>query len=330
MKIGFVGLGKMGASMVERIVCSGHQCVVFDEKDEHVDSVKGKGIVGVRGLAQLVSQLESPRSIWCMVPSGECTEKLLDQLTGLLVKGDTIVDGGNSYYKDSIRRSDELVEKGINFVDVGTSGGVWGLTRGYSLSIGSNTDVFHELEPIFETLAPGSEHNSLIEKTSGNLGAAEKGYLHCGPVGSGHFVKMVQNGIEYGLMQAYAEGFELLRNASTENCNSGRFQFDLMEIAQVWMKNSMISSWLLELTANALNEDVELNRFEGKVEDSGTGRWMLEAALETGTPATAIAAALMRRYRSRQDNSYAEKLMSALREQFGGHTEASDVGDIEK
>jgi 6-phosphogluconate dehydrogenase len=306
MDLGMIGLGRMGGSMVRRLLRGGHRCVVFDLLARRREELQGAGAVAARSVEDLVRLLPPPRAVWVMVPAGALTDEVLKDLAGLLAAGDTIVDGGNSHFRDDIRRARQLSAKGICYVDAGTSGGVWGLERGYCLMLGGDREAVEHLTPIFETLAP------------------PEGYLYCGPSGAGHFVKMVHNGIEYGLMQAYAEGFEILRDASSEALpEDDRFDFDLAAIAELWRHGSVISSWLLDLAADALAEDPELSRYQGFVEDSGEGRWALITAVEEAVPADALSAALFARFRSRRDHTFADKLLAALRRRFGGHVEHS-------
>ena len=327
MQLGMVGLGRMGGNMVRRLMRGGHQCVVSDLSPDNVQGLVKEGATGSDSLADLVKKLNAPRAIWIMVPAGGPTEATVEKLAGLLEKGDTIIDGGNSFYKDDVRRAKALEGKGIHYVDVGTSGGVWGLERGYCMMIGGAKVAVDRLDPIFKTLAPGIGD---IPRTPGRdkvSGTAEQGYIHCGKPGSGHFVKMVHNGIEYGLMQAYAEGFDIFRNAnSKELAEDMRFDLNLGDIAEVWRRGSVVSSWLLDLTAMALIEDPELASYTGFVQDSGEGRWTIMAAIEEAVPADVLSAALYTRFRSRQEHTFAEKILSAMRKKFGGHVEAPAAG----
>lgn len=322
MQIGMVGLGKMGANMVKRLIAGGHRCVGYDLNRANVDAIIGAGADGARSLAELAAKLPAPRIVWCMVPAGELTEATVKELGELLASGDVIIDGGNSFYKDDVRRSELLAEKGIHYVDVGTSGGVWGVERGYCLMIGGPQPAIDLLDPIFKALAPGKGD---IEPTPGRPsapGIVEQGYAHCGPAGSGHFVKMIHNGIEYGMMMAYAEGFDIMRNANSQNLPENlRYDFNLTDIAEVWRRGSVVSSWLLDLTASALVEDPELAGYTGYVEDSGEGRWTVQAAIDEAVPAHVLTAALYARFRSRQQNTFSDKMISAMRKQFGGHIE---------
>ena len=322
MQLGMIGLGRMGANMVRRLMRDGHECVVFDVDPVAVESLAGEGATAADSVEDLVGSLEAPRTVWVMVPAGEVTEQTIEAVASQMEPGDAVVDGGNSYFKDDIRRSGELAERGILYLDAGTSGGVWGLERGYCLMVGGPAEGFHRLEPALQTLAPGPGD---IDRTPGREGEpamAEKGYLHCGPAGAGHYVKMVHNGIEYGLMQAYAEGFDLLRSASKEHVpEAQRYEFDVEAIAELWRRGSVVGSWLLDLTAAALRQDPDLERFSGFVQDSGEGRWTVHTAVEQAVPADVLSAALYARFRSRQDHTFAEKILSAMREQFGGHAE---------
>lgn len=322
MQIGMVGLGRMGGNMVKRLARGGHTCVVYDRNEEAVKAAAADGATAASSLADMAAKLEGPRAVWVMVPAGKITDAVVSELGEVLSSGDTVIDGGNTFFKDDFRREKELATKGIDYVDVGTSGGVWGLERGYCLMIGAPKPVFDRLEPIFECLAPGVGD---IERTPGRSdtpGAAEKGYLHCGRTGAGHFVKMVHNGIEYGMMQAYAEGFDILRNAGNESLpEDRRLDIDVGQVAEVWRRGSVVGSWLLDLTATALLEDPALDGFSGFVSDSGEGRWTVDTAVEQATPANVLAASLFARFRSRQEATYGDKLLSAMRKQFGGHTE---------
>jgi 6-phosphogluconate dehydrogenase len=322
MQIGMIGLGKMGANMARRLIKGGHNCVGFDVNASNVENLKKEGGQGVASLEELASALQTPRIIWCMVPAGDLTESTVTALSELLEAGDIIIDGGNSFYKDDARRAKTLAAKGIHYLDVGTSGGVWGVERGYCLMIGGPKQQVELLDPVFKTLAPGKGD---IDPTPGrnNLtGTAEQGYLHCGPAGSGHFVKMVHNGIEYGMMMAYAEGFDIMRNADSDNLPENlRYDLDLPEIAEVWRRGSVVGSWLLDLTAIALVENPDLSNYTGYVEDSGEGRWTVQAAIEEAVPAHVLTAALYSRFRSRQQNTFSDKMISAMRKQFGGHVE---------
>ena len=327
MQLGMIGLGRMGANMVRRLMRGGHQCVVFTRNPDNVRLLAGEGAIGATSLDDFVNKLSKPRAAWVMVPAGDPTEQTVLALAERMETGDIIIDGGNSYYKDDVRRAKVLKGKGIHYVDVGTSGGVWGLERGYCLMIGGESDVVKHLTPVFKTLAPGTGG---ISRTPGRENmdcTAEDGYLHCGPNGAGHFVKMIHNGIEYGLMQAYAEGFDILRNANTNDLPEGhRYDFKVADIAEVWRRGSVIGSWLLDLTAMALFENPTLSNYSGYVQDSGEGRWTIMAAIEEAVPVDVLSASLFSRFRSRQRNTYAEKLLSAMRQKFGGHTERKQEG----
>jgi 6-phosphogluconate dehydrogenase len=322
MQLGMIGLGRMGANMVRRLMRGGHECVVWDMNAANVKQLAGEGAIGADSLEQFISKLNKPRAIWIMVPAGQATEKTVSDLATRLGRDDIIIDGGNSYFKDDARRSRSLRDKGINYVDVGTSGGVWGLERGYCMMIGGPKEVVEHLDPIFKTLAPGLGN---IPRTPGreNLkGTVEDGYLYCGPSGAGHFVKMVHNGIEYGLMQAYAEGFDIFHKANSEALPEDiRYDLNVADIAEVWRRGSVISSWLLDLTAMALVEDPELSNYTGFVQDSGEGRWTIQAAIEEAVPVEVLSAALYTRFRSREEHTFAEKILSAMRNKFGGHLE---------
>ncbi len=321
MQIGMIGLGRMGANMVRRLVRGGHSCVVSDLSPQAVRGMVDDGAVGSASLEDLVAKLAKPRAVWLMVPA-PVVDATLAKLEGLLDAGDVVIDGGNSYFRDDIERARRLALKGVHYVDCGTSGGVWGLERGYCLMIGGPREVVTRLDPIFRTLAPGGGG---VATTEGRKpGTAEQGYLHCGPVGAGHFVKMVHNGIEYGLMQAYAEGFDIMRHAGSSALpEAQRYDLDLPGIAELWRRGSVVSSWLLDLAAHALTQDPRLEAFTGRVEDSGEGRWTVQAAVDEAVPAEVLTAALYARFRSRQQNTFGEKLLSALRREFGGHREAS-------
>lgn len=322
MQLGMIGLGRMGGNMVRRLMRSGHECAVFDLNADSVKNLEAEGAKGARSIEDLVEKLSKPRAVWIMVPAGEPTEKTVDALSKHMSSGDIILDGGNSHFKDDIRRARELSEKGIHYIDVGTSGGIWGAERGYCLMIGGEKETFDHLQPIFRTLSPGRGE---IERTPGRenvAGTSEEGFLYCGPAGSGHFVKMVHNGIEYGLMQAYAEGFDIMRHAnSTELPEHQRYDLNLAEIAEVWRRGSVVGSWLLDLTAMALLEQPALEHYSGFVQDSGEGRWTIQAAIEEAVPVDVLAVSLFTRFRSRQENSFAEKVLSAMRHKFGGHVE---------
>ncbi len=334
MQLGMIGLGRMGANMVRRLMKAGHQCVVYDVNPAAADALGKEGATPAHTVDEFLAKLTKPRAIWLMVPAG-VVDKTLSNIVAKLEKNDILIDGGNSYYIDDIRRSNELTAKGIRYLDVGTSGGVWGLERGYCMMIGGPTDAVQHLDPIFKTLAPGKGD---IPRTPGREklgGTSELGYLHCGPSGAGHFVKMVHNGIEYGLMAAYAEGLNILKHANvgkhhretdaetTPLRNPEHYQYDLNlpDIAEVWRRGSVIASWLLDLTAEALAQDSQLSNFAGRVSDSGEGRWTIQAAIEEGAPATVLSAALYQRFTSRGECDFADKLLSAMRYEFGGHLE---------
>jgi len=321
MQIGMVGLGRMGANMVRRLMRGGHTTAVFDLSADRVRELEREGAVPALTIEALVRALTPPRTVWLMVPAGSPTEQMVSTVAALLGPGDVIIDGGNSHFTDDVRRAAGLMPKQLHYVDVGTSGGVWGIDRGYSLMIGGPRDVVDRLDPIFRTLAPSNDGTAPTPGRT-KAGTAPLGYLYCGPAGAGHFVKMVHNGIEYGLMQAYAEGFDILRNANGAQLPDGeRYDFDVAEIAEVWRHGSVIGSWLLDLTAMALAEDPALSRFTGDVQDSGEGRWTIEAAINEAVPAEVLASALFARFRSRRDHTFAEKVLSAMRYKFGGHVE---------
>ncbi|HQR44417.1 MAG TPA: decarboxylating 6-phosphogluconate dehydrogenase [Thermoanaerobaculia bacterium] len=334
MQLGMIGLGRMGANMVRRLIAGGHECVVFDVSPKAVAELAKEKAVGASSLADFVKKLEKPRAVWLMVPAA-IVDKMIGELVPLLEKGDILIDGGNSYYVDDIRRAKELASKGIHYVDVGTSGGVWGLERGYCMMIGGEPDVVKRLDPLLKRLAPGRGD---VPRTPGRekaSGTAEEGYLHCGPNGAGHFVKMVHNGIEYGLMAAYAEGLNILKHANVGKAgrevdaettplrNPEHYQYDLNlpDIAEVWRRGSVVASWLLDLSASALLEDPALAKFSGRVSDSGEGRWTILAAIDEGTPADVLTAALYERFASRGEAEFQNKLLSAMRYEFGGHLE---------
>jgi 6-phosphogluconate dehydrogenase len=322
MQLGVIGLGRMGANIARRVMRHGHACVVYDRSLDAVTALERDGATAARSLAELVAKLAAPRAVWVMLPAGGTTEAAVTELGTVLGRGDILIDGGNTFYKDDVRRAGELAGKGIRYLDVGTSGGVWGLERGYCMMIGGDADAVAHLDPIFSALAPGRGN---IARTSGRNGhdpRPEQGYMHCGPSGAGHFVKMIHNGIEYGLMQAYAEGFDLLRGAAEKSGPPDeRFDFNLADIAEVWRRGSVITSWLLDLTSGALATDPKLENFSGVVEDSGEGRWTVLTAVEEAVPATAITTALYARFRSRRESNFADKVLSAMRKGFGGHVE---------
>jgi len=334
MQLGMIGLGRMGANMVRRLIKAGHECVVFDMNPGNVAQLGKEGATGSTSLDEFLGKLKAPRAVWLMVPAG-VVDKTLEQLAPRMQKGDIIIDGGNSYYIDDIRRAKELQPKGIHYADVGTSGGVWGLERGYCLMIGGETDVVKHLDPIFKTLAPGRGN---IDRTPGRDkvgGTAEDGYLHCGPVGGGHFVKMVHNGIEYGIMAAYAEGLNILHHANIghktretdaettplRNPEHYQYDFNLADVTEVWRRGSVVASWLLDLTAISLLDSPKLDKFSGRVSDSGEGRWTISAAIDEGTPCPVLSASLYDRFSSRGEADFGNKVLSAMRFQFGGHLE---------
>jgi 6-phosphogluconate dehydrogenase len=329
MQLGMIGLGRMGGNIVRRLMQHGHGCVVYDKSPDAVRGLAGEGAKPSRDLADFVRQLEAPRAVWVMLPAGQITDETIVELVDLLATDDIVIDGGNSFYQDDIRHAELLKPKGIHFVDVGTSGGIWGFERGYCMMIGGDKKVVDHLDPILKALAPGKGN---IDQTPGRDGRnprAEEGYLHCGPVGAGHFVKMVHNGIEYGVMQAYAEGFDILRNVNSPAIpENRRYNLELPDIAEVWRRGSVISSWLLDLTAIALAGDPQLSKFTGQVADSGEGRWTVQAAIEEAVPAEVLSSALYTRFRSRQEHTFAERILSAMRHEFGGHQEPGTmVGD---
>lgn len=320
MQLGVIGLGRMGGNIVRRLTAHGHDCIVFDRQASARDALaKEKHVAGAASVDALVAALQPPRAIWVMLPAGAATEETVAELGRVLAAGDMVIDGGNTFWQDDIRRARELAAKRIHYVDVGTSGGIWGLERGYCMMIGGEKPIIDHLDPIFAALAPGVDAAS---KDDARPSRAAQGYIHAGPNGAGHFVKMIHNGIEYGVMQAYAEGFDILKNAASEGLPAEhRFDLDLADIAEVWRHGSVISSWLLDLTAAALARDQALADFAGVVEDSGEGRWTVAAAVEEAVPATVLTAALYARFRSRQAASFADKLLSAMRKGFGGHVE---------
>ncbi len=322
MQLGMIGLGRMGANIVRRLMRHQHACVVFDRDPKAVQALAGEGATAASSVDDLVARLAKPRAVWVMLPAGEPTEATVAHLGERLDRDDVVIDGGNTYYRDDVRRAHQLAPKGVHYLDVGTSGGVWGLERGYCMMIGGNAGAVNRLDPIFAALAPG---RGSIPHTPGRDGRdprVESGYLHCGPSGAGHFVKMIHNGIEYGLMAAYAEGFEILNAAGAEAREEGeRFELDLADVAEVWRRGSVISSWLLDLTAEALASDPKLDGFEGYVDDSGEGRWTVMTAVESAVPATVLSAALYQRFRSREQRAFADRMLSAMRKGFGGHIE---------
>ena len=335
MQLGMIGLGRMGANIVRRLMRGGHDCVVYDVSADAVSQLASEGATGASSLDDFVAKLDAPRAAWVMVPAGDITEQTVNELASLLERDDTVIDGGNSYYRDDIRRAHALAEKGIHHVDVGTSGGVWGLNRGYCLMIGGETEVVARLEPLLATIAPGVGAAERTPGRDGEPAQEERGYLHCGPNGAGHFVKMVHNGIEYGLMASYAEGLNILKNA-----NAGReqrakdaetaplehpeyylYDIDVGRVAEVWRRGSVVGSWLLDLTAAAFHESAELAGFSGRVSDSGEGRWTSIAAIEEGVPAPVLTTAVFERFSSRGEDTFADQILSAMRKEFGGHEE---------
>jgi 6-phosphogluconate dehydrogenase len=322
MRLGMVGLGRMGANMTRRLLHGGHEVVVSDLSPDNVKQIAGEGAIASSSVDDFVTKLGRPRVAWLMVPAGGPTEETVQALSQKMQAGDILIDGGNSYFKDDVRRSRQLKAQGIHYVDVGTSGGVWGLERGYCMMIGGPKEAVQHLDPIFKTLAPGRGD---IPRTPGREripGTAEEGYIYCGPSGAGHFVKMVHNGIEYGMMQAYAEGFDIFRNAASKELpEAERYDLNLADIAEVWRRGSVVSSWLLDLTAIALAENPTLSEYTGFVQDSGEGRWTIEAAIAEAVPVDVLSAALFTRFRSRQQHTFAEKVLSAMRQKFGGHVE---------
>jgi 6-phosphogluconate dehydrogenase len=335
MELGMVGLGRMGANMARRLMRDGHRIVAYDVNADAVAALAGEGAEGASSLEEMASKLSAPRSVWVMVPAGEITEKTVEGVAAVLEAGDAIVDGGNSYYRDDIRRAAKVGEKGIDYVDCGTSGGVFGLDRGYCLMIGGPERAVERLDPVFASLAPGVDAAERTPGRSGDPSPAENGYLHCGPNGAGHFVKMVHNGIEYGIMAAYGEGLNILKNANAgkvereadaetaplEQPEYYQYDLDLPEVAEVWRRGSVIGSWLLDLTAAAMRESPDLSDFAGRVSDSGEGRWTSIAAIDEGVPAPVLTAALQERFYSRGLGDFGDKVLSAMRKQFGGHDE---------
>jgi 6-phosphogluconate dehydrogenase len=313
MQLGFIGLGRMGGNMARRLTVGGHEVVGWDRRDDTLLELKKEGVSAAASVDDLVTQLSVPRAVWLMLPAGDATEDAVMTLADRLQRDDVIIDGGNTHFKDDVRRAKDVVAKGIHYIDVGTSGGIWGATRGYCLMIGGPASIVARLTPLFRTLAPGQGEVPPTDRLDLARTTAHEGFVHCGPSGAGHFVKMVHNGIEYGLMQSYGEGFDILRNAP--------YDLKLEEIAEVWRRGSVVSSWLLDLAAIALARDPQLSEFVGRVDDSGEGRWTVAAAVEESVPADVLTAALYARFRSRRDHTFAEKLLSALRAQFGGHVE---------
>ncbi len=323
MQIGIVGLGRMGGNIARRLMRAGHECVVLDANPKAAETLAGEGAVASSAAADLVGKLSgSPRVIWLMLPSGAITEAAVWEYAALLAPGDILIDGGNTYYKDDVRRSGELAKRGIHYLDIGTSGGVWGLERGYCMMIGGDAGAVAAIDPILVALAPGIGTIPLTLDREGRDPRVEQGYLHAGPAGAGHFVKMIHNGIEYGMMQAMAEGFDILRHRGDASLpEAERFDLNMGDIAEVWRRGSVVTSWLLDLSAQALARDEKLEHFSGNVADSGEGRWTIEAAIEEAVPADVLAAALFTRFRSRQEHTFAEKMLSAMRLGFGGHVE---------
>lgn len=322
MQLGMIGLGRMGGNIVRRLMRRGHTTVVYDKDQKAVAALAAEGAVGAATLEEFVERLTPPRAAWVMLPAGAITEATVDTLASLMQKNDAIIDGGNSFWQDDVRRGKALRARGLHYLDVGTSGGVWGLDRGYCMMIGGDKSAVDRLDPIFAALAPGIGGIPRTPHRDGRDVRVEQGYIHAGPTGAGHFVKMIHNGIEYGLMQAYAEGFDILKNANIEALPAEhRFDFDIADIAEVWRRGSVIPSWLLDLTASALAENRTLDTYSGHVEDSGEGRWTVNAAVDEAVPAEVLTAALFARFRSRKEHTFAEKILSAMRAGFGGHRE---------
>ncbi|WP_353050730.1 phosphogluconate dehydrogenase (NAD(+)-dependent, decarboxylating) [Pseudomonas sp. CG7] len=322
MQLGIIGLGRMGGNIARRLMLNGHTTVVYDRNTAFVENLSQEGATGVADLPALVAGLDKPRAVWVMLPAGAPTEDTINVLSELLEPGDVIIDGGNTYYKDDIRRAQALSEKGLSYIDVGTSGGVWGLERGYCMMIGGEAEVVKRLDPLFDSLAPGMGDIPRTRDRTSDDDRAERGYIHAGPAGAGHFVKMIHNGIEYGMMQAFAEGFDILKTKSSESLPpEQRFDLNVADIAEVWRRGSVVSSWLLDLTADALASDPKLEGFSGEVADSGEGRWTIEAAIEQAVPVPVLSRSLFARFRSRQQSTYGDKMLSAMRFGFGGHVE---------
>jgi 6-phosphogluconate dehydrogenase len=327
MQLGMIGLGRMGGNIVRRLMQKGHEAVVYDHDPKAISALTGEGAAGADGLEALVKKLKKPRTVWVMLPAGKITDGAIEQLGKLLEPGDTIIDGGNTFWQDDVRRAKALKAQQIHYIDVGTSGGVWGLERGYCMMIGGDKAAVDRLDPIFAALAPGLGDIPRTKGRGKRDQRAEHGYIHAGPSGAGHFVKMVHNGIEYGLMQAYAEGFDILRNVGNNSVPEAKaFDLDVADIAEVWRRGSVITSWLLDLTATALAEDASLTDYSGFVDDSGEGRWTINAAVDQAVPAEVLSAALYARFRSRQGHTFAEKILSAMRKGFGGHIEGALEG----
>jgi 6-phosphogluconate dehydrogenase len=323
MQIGIVGLGRMGGGIAQRLMKHGHTTVVYDQSADTVGQLASAGATGSTGLEDLVAKLDKPRTVWVMLPSGKITDDTVTALGDILEAGDLIIDGGNSFYKDDIRRAKALAEKGIDYVDIGTSGGVWGLERGFCMMVGGPEDQVKRIDPILVALAPGlGDVPRTKDRKPGSDPRPEQGYIHAGPAGAGHFVKMVHNGIEYGIMQAYAEGFDVLKSKNSAHLPEDmRYDLNMTDIAEVWRRGSVIASWLLDLSADALADNGELSQYSGKVADSGEGQWTVDAAMEEAVPAYVLTASLLARYRSRSDNTFGEKMLSAMRAGFGGHKE---------
>ncbi|WP_434570657.1 decarboxylating 6-phosphogluconate dehydrogenase [Pseudomonas sp. Z3-6] len=322
MQLGIIGLGRMGGNIARRLMLNGHTTVVYDRNTAFVENLSQEGATGVADLPALVAGLDKPRAVWVMLPAGAPTEDTINVLSELLEPGDVIIDGGNTYYKDDIRRAQALSVKGLSYIDVGTSGGVWGLERGYCMMIGGEAEVVKRLDPLFDSLAPGMGDIPRTRDRTSDDDRAERGYIHAGPAGAGHFVKMIHNGIEYGMMQAFAEGFDILKTKSSESLPpEQRFDLNVADIAEVWRRGSVVSSWLLDLTADALASDPKLEGFSGEVADSGEGRWTIEAAIEQAVPVPVLSSSLFARFRSRQQSTYGDKMLSAMRFGFGGHVE---------
>lgn len=341
MQLGMVGLGRMGGNMTRRLLRGGHEVVVYDQSGEAVGQAVQAGANGASSLRGLVAALHPPRSVWVMVPAGDATERAVDELAGLLSPGDTVIDGGNTYFKDDVARAERLSARGLHYVDVGTSGGVWGLERGYCMTIGGPAEIVERLDPLFDTLAPGPGQDNgdapdstgappstdTPASTDAPPSTARRGYVHVGPAGAGHFVKMIHNGIEYGMMQAFAEGLEILRESGSDRVDPRhRYDLDLHDITEVWRHGSVVSSWLLDLLEIAMREDRDLSAYSGYVQDSGEGRWTVQTAIEEDVPAHVLTASLFTRFQSRQEQSYAMRVLSALRHQFGGHVEQKNTG----
>jgi 6-phosphogluconate dehydrogenase len=323
MDIGIIGLGRMGANIARRLMRSGIGAVVFDQNAEASEKVAADGARPAATIDEVIAKLAPPRAIWLMLPSGAVTESAVAEIGAKLSPGDILIDGGNSLFKDSVRRGQQLAKRGVRFLDVGTSGGVWGLERGYCMMIGGDTEAVRQLDPVFAALAPGKGHIDATPNRQGRDPRVEMGYMHCGPSGSGHFAKMIHNGIEYGMMQAYAEGLNILETRNDSKLpEAERFDYDVADLTELWRRGSVVSSWLLDLTAIALARDQKLSSYSGEVADSGEGRWTVEAAIEQAVPAEVLAAAVFTRFRSRRDHTFAEKVLSAMRYEFGGHVEA--------